>query len=448
MISKHDNDVLDENLKSDGWSNGMKRIVPFFIFNVALPSLDVYSDLSLVIPWYWNGHWKYAASMTVPLCFQFVSTFYKWLRFEKRVSKKWSFAMLLLQCWPQWRAIRIIHLDFQNNEKADAKKEELMREVTTTEPFLEAWPSIIVMTIIWLTAGSDMNYQNYCSENKLWSDQEDFNNNSTWTCDDPIAPPHQYCEIRPEDNKCSVFSGPGGSPWFFTTYAISIVSGSLGITKFLQNGPFSVLTARGLFGGVCKGRFILVFLSVLSSMVTKGFVFALLVLNSLDPYNDKHRLKRLQRILGSLENGKALIKTILISLGTLILPNLLLSLIAISRSTGLNKTFVDVILNYPASWMLPITTYFMIGPHASNCCSQTDVNKILGFSKFYSCINISLTVIMYLASISFFESYDFYYLSEILSMWVPVLVLGLLLNIAYLNLDAKCCNLKLLRSES
>ena len=65
---------------------------------------------------------------------------------------------MLLQCCPQWRAFRMIHLDFRNDEKTEAKKRELMREVTTTEPFLEAWPSIIVLNIIWLLAMTDRNY--------------------------------------------------------------------------------------------------------------------------------------------------------------------------------------------------------------------------------------------------------------------------------------------------
>ena len=89
--------ILDENHESDECSDGIKRIAPSFIFDVALPSVDVYSDLSLIIPWYRNGHLKYAASMTAPLLLQFISTAYKWFQLEKRESKKWSWTILLLQ---------------------------------------------------------------------------------------------------------------------------------------------------------------------------------------------------------------------------------------------------------------------------------------------------------------------------------------------------------------
>ena len=97
MASKHFTKISDESLESDECFNGIKRIAPSFIFEVVLPSVDVYSDLSLIIPWYWNGHIKYATSMTVPLLLQFVSTIYKWFQLEKRESKKWSWTILLLQ---------------------------------------------------------------------------------------------------------------------------------------------------------------------------------------------------------------------------------------------------------------------------------------------------------------------------------------------------------------
>ena len=59
---------------------------------------------------------------TVPLLLQFSSTAYKWFKLEKSESKKWSWTILLLQFWPQWRAIRIMRLDFRNEEKAEEKR--------------------------------------------------------------------------------------------------------------------------------------------------------------------------------------------------------------------------------------------------------------------------------------------------------------------------------------
>ena len=47
---------------------------------------------------------------------------------EKKESKCWSWIPLILQCWPQIRALRIINLDMKNDIKAGTKKKEMMRE--------------------------------------------------------------------------------------------------------------------------------------------------------------------------------------------------------------------------------------------------------------------------------------------------------------------------------
>ena len=71
---------------------------------------------------------------------------------EKPEDKKWSWILLFLQLWPQWRAIRIIRLLYRNDPRAVDKKKTLNSEITSTEPFLEAWPSVMIMTIIWVHA--------------------------------------------------------------------------------------------------------------------------------------------------------------------------------------------------------------------------------------------------------------------------------------------------------
>ena len=89
--------ILETNPNSSGCYEGIKRIVPSFILDVTLPSMDVYADFSLVAGWYLSGHFKYAISMTVPILLQFLSTIYKWVRLEKRKHKIWSWPILMLQ---------------------------------------------------------------------------------------------------------------------------------------------------------------------------------------------------------------------------------------------------------------------------------------------------------------------------------------------------------------
>ena len=104
--------------------------------------------------------------MSIPVLLQFFFTVYKWCRLEKKENKKWSWPILLLQFWPQWRAIRIMRFHFQNDKKAEEKKKEMMQEISSTEPFLEAWPSIIIMTIIIIFASNDYSFIIHCESDR------------------------------------------------------------------------------------------------------------------------------------------------------------------------------------------------------------------------------------------------------------------------------------------
>ena len=437
---------LDDSSNEKGWSSGINKIGPYFIFDVILPSADVYSDLSLVIPWYCNGHYKYAIGMTLPLFAQFLSTTYKWFRLEKWESKRWSWIILLLQCWPQWCAIRIIQLEIQKDEEAEAAKRELMREVTITERFLEAWPSVMMMCFIASLAIFDDSYWSFCDNNNLIFSQEDIYSNRTWTCKDEINPPPQYCEIQPLDNKCAVFSGPGGATWFFISFCISGISGAMGITKVLQNGPFAMLSTEGLLGGVCKCRFILAYFSVLMAILSKGCVMLFLLVSCLIGSTDQAVSKVMKKEIGIPEVGDNLILLIIIN-GILCLPYFILSLISMSCSTGFNKKLIKVIVNYPATWMLTAYTYFTIGPHESNCSAPSNSNRNLGLSKFYSGINIQLTAIINLAVIFYYASYDLNFLN-ILTLWSPIYVVGLVINLIFITIDKKSCCSKCCRQDN
>jgi len=404
---EQDDDLHQEDdFDSSGHSDGMKRIVPSFVFDVVFPSLDVYSDLSLIIEWFIKRHWIYAISMSMPVLLQFLFTIHKWVRLEKSESKKWSWLFLLIQFWPQWRAIRAMNLDCKNDEKAERKKKELMREVTSTEPYLEAWPSIIIMTVIMVSASFT-----------------------------PYGPSAYLCEEDPEQNRCAVFGGFGGSFWFFTTYSISVFTGSLGITKFVQVGPFSVLSNEGALGGICKWRFFFAYLAVMFSIVTKG-----LLIGTFIGFSGRTEFRN---ALGTSETTQTLIATSALLFGLLVIPNLIFAFASIASSTGFNMKFFKIIFNYPAAWMLPIATYFAIGPRKISCCSkQKCLKNELGVSKKLSAINMTLTVMIYAAFISYFYvgvSVKGGFGLFISVVFVPILISGLVFNIIFLLLDEKCC---------
>jgi hypothetical protein len=121
-------------------------------FDVVLPTLDVYSDLSLVVPWYLDGHPKYALMMTIPPLLNLGFTSYKWWSSEKSSEKKWSWLLVILQFYSQFKALQVINLLWKKDPKAHEKKKEMLKEVSSLEPFLESTPSTLIMTMIWFLA--------------------------------------------------------------------------------------------------------------------------------------------------------------------------------------------------------------------------------------------------------------------------------------------------------
>jgi len=191
----------------------LQRILPVFLFDVALTTLDVGGDLSLRTTWIIGHHYIYGGSLAIPLLLCFLSTAYKWYKLEEPQDKRWSWVFLLLQCWPQLRALRVIRKLYTGDPNADEEKTKFSTELGSIEPFLESYPSVITMSAIWAHAISSTDgHGNHCKEK--------FN------------------------NACAVFGGETYSFnywWFYFSYCTSAFAASLGITKLLINGPCPVL---------------------------------------------------------------------------------------------------------------------------------------------------------------------------------------------------------------
>ena len=326
-----------------------------------------------------------------------------------------------------------------------------MREITTTEPFLEAWPSIIIMTIIFLFAqwGEDKDkFYDYCRNNMV--DPNYPNRYLDNECNEYLDyqpfnyQPPNYCTNHPENDQCAVYGGFGGGIWFFASYTISIIAASIGITKFLQVGPFSVLSSEGTLNGMCKCRFFLAFVAVLTSIFSKGLFIAINVVNVIaDPI--KKNVSALNEdgtrdhVINS-GSSYPLFAMLVFIAGLSIIPNFLFSLISIYCSTGINKKFQHILLGYPAAWMLPIATYFVIGPRKSSCFSKTNYHKHqLGFSNLYTILNSILTIMMYAIITSYFAADPPKYPLAPAIFIQPVFFLSLIFNIAFLSVNEQCC---------
>ena len=355
--------------------------------------------------------------MTVPLLLQFVSTIYKWIRIEKYEDKKWSWIFLILQLWPQLRAIRVIRLFYNNNPKANDEKKEYNVEVGCTEPFLEAWPSFIIMTIIWIHSGFELFHGK--DNSQLGANGEAVFGSSTVSTTSLAR--------------------------FFISYAISAFTCCFGITKMLQTGPCPVLSEEGIFGGLLNYSFIIHFLGVMFSTLTKGLCIGFVIGINSDRYHRLHSLYGYDLFGGqwitSLNGYNALL--------FIFLPNLILAFISIAKSTGLSKNFFEVVLRYPALLLLPVATYFVIGPQdvaVANClCNNQSVNlQHLGVSGRLTAFNLAFTFGLYILTILLGFPMDWYIQSYIIIgpsyFFTPfVLVLALGWIFTGLSFKSSCC---------
>ena len=76
------------------------------IFNITLPCIDLYFDTRL-IP---RLNPQYLGCLVVVvsgLLLHFIFTCFAWWRLEPRAQKKWSWIFLILQIWPQMKAVEV-----------------------------------------------------------------------------------------------------------------------------------------------------------------------------------------------------------------------------------------------------------------------------------------------------------------------------------------------------
>ena len=124
----------------------MKEIFLLALLNVALPTVDVYSDIALATKLYHNGHPEWASSLLVPFLANYTLCWIAWFTTEKQ--KKFTWIAALLGCYPQLVAARIIWLFWTQPKKGVREKKHLERNLMENEIFTEAVPSALIMTFL------------------------------------------------------------------------------------------------------------------------------------------------------------------------------------------------------------------------------------------------------------------------------------------------------------
>ena len=94
--------VEEPGLLEDVMTPALKLV----IFNIMLPCIDIYFDARLIL----RLHPQYLGCLLVivsGLLLHFIFTCFAWWRLEPRAQKKWSWIFLILQIWPQMKAVEV-----------------------------------------------------------------------------------------------------------------------------------------------------------------------------------------------------------------------------------------------------------------------------------------------------------------------------------------------------
>ena len=66
-----------------------KDMILLLSLNIVLPTVDVYSDLALIIKFFKNDHPKWAGLLLAPFLFNYLLTWLMWWRVDKKKQVSW-----------------------------------------------------------------------------------------------------------------------------------------------------------------------------------------------------------------------------------------------------------------------------------------------------------------------------------------------------------------------
>ena len=118
------------------------------VFNIVLPTMDLRRDITVLLylrnfPEYWG----WTMFLLIGIILNFIFTCSAWWRLDTQKEKKWSWIFLVMQIWPQTKALQVISLILRKDPRARQLRGKLSREVGGLEPFLEALPTAFLMNL-------------------------------------------------------------------------------------------------------------------------------------------------------------------------------------------------------------------------------------------------------------------------------------------------------------
>ena len=95
-------------------------------FSVLLPTGDVFSDIIFTTQLFLKGHYKFGVCSLFPLSISWVMITIQWFKIETKENrnKLKTLPLLILQVYPQWRALRVLYYGKMKHPRWQIMKEE------------------------------------------------------------------------------------------------------------------------------------------------------------------------------------------------------------------------------------------------------------------------------------------------------------------------------------
>ena len=119
LIKVLDKEIQHVKFYKKAFKNVRANVGPITLLIVlcmVAPSWDVYSDWAVTIQLLLHGDPLYAMAMMIPQVTNIVFTFFIWRKLERDRSKRWSWVLVITQCWPQVFAARIVWMIIHGEE--------------------------------------------------------------------------------------------------------------------------------------------------------------------------------------------------------------------------------------------------------------------------------------------------------------------------------------------
>ena len=316
--------------------------------NIVLPTLDTYSDLSIIMSLVQGQDYTYAAALLTPFLLNYGVMLYTWWRLDESHSLT-LLLPALLNLYPQTVAGKVLLLIWKDDPRAQQKKVEMEQDLSEHEAVLEALPTLTILSCM------------------LALDEK------------------KILEISGVVSDGIYLANVLRQHKFWISFHISIFSASFGMAKCLKNGVARILPDVGF----CSKGFALILVSILLTIFGNGFLLKVMIEKNNGYFLGPQTLSSYHRLA--------------INIALHSLPGLVISVITTYNYRSVWRTM----LAHPSIFVIPIFTYYTFETNNIGFQKKKVEEIELRLSKRWSIANLVCKTIGFLIEAAIIGEGDF-----------------------------------------